>query len=276
MTLLLPIACGTHISLENVAYLPMLPLSGLIPTLFSILQKLLLLLGEPGMVKALMSWPKFSFTSYQMIAGLIRQGIVPKTIVDVGANTGQFTVASAKLIPGVCIYSFEPQPACIAVLERNLSSLDNVTLHPLALGEAEGEVLFNLNTHSHSSSFLQLADAHRAAFPQAQETKRIPVKVSTLDLVFGENRLERPVLLKLDVQGYETQVLSGAKTTLQQVDYVVLEASFKPMYEGEPLFLDIMRIMEGHGFSFLRPVGWLTDPTTGEVLQMDALFINSR
>jgi hypothetical protein len=54
---------------------------------------------------------------------------------------------------------------------------------------------------------------------------------------------------------------------------VILEASFKPMYEGEMLFMDIVRLMEEYG---LRPVGWLSEPKTGEILQMDALFKRSK
>ena len=52
----------------------------------------------------------------------------------------------------------------------------------------------------------------------------------------------------------------------------MLEASFKPMYHGEMLFMEIVRLMEGYGFSFLRPVGLLHDPHSGEIIQMDALF----
>jgi len=51
-----------------------------------------------------------------------------------------------------------------------------------------------------------------------------------------------------------------------------LEASFRPLYEGESTFMEIARTMEKQGFEFLRPVAWLTDPQTGEVLQIDALF----
>jgi len=87
--------------------------------------------------------------------------------------------------------------------------------------------------------------------------------------------LEDPILLKLDVQGYEVQVLEGAAETLKKVDYVLLEASFRPLYEGEKTFLDIARMMEARGFEFLRPVAWLSDPHNGEVLQMDALFAKS-
>ena len=82
-------------------------------------------------------------------------------------------------------------------------------------------------------------------------------------------------MLKLDVQGYEPQVLEGATETLKRVNYVLLEASFRPLYEGEGVFMEIARVMEGRGFDFLRPVDWLIDPRNGEILQMDALFVKS-
>lgn len=221
---------------------------------------------------AFLLWPKFSLTSYSMVNSLSRQGILPKTVIDVGANVGQFAVAAAKLFPNAIVHSFEPQPECVEQLKRNVYSLNNVTVYPLALGNAEGEALFQLNRHSHSSSFLPLAEAHRAAFPNAQEMRKIPVKVTLLDKVLADIDLPSPVMLKLDVQGYEPWVLEGGVKTLERVDYVILEASLKPMYQGERLFEEIITIMREYGFSFLRPIGWLSDPKTGETLQMDALF----
>jgi Methyltransferase FkbM domain len=98
------------------------------------------------------------------------------------------------------------------------------------------------------------------------------VEISTLDAVFSRIELASSVLLKLDVQGYEPKVLEGGTETLRRVDYVILETSFKPLYEGEKIFMEIAQQMQGYCFSFLRPVGWLTAPETGEILQMDALF----
>ena len=224
------------------------------------------------LILAALTWPKLSVTSFKMISGLVRQEILPKTVIDVGANVGQFAVASAKLFSDVTVYSFEPNPDCVAALRKNVSSLDNVVVYPVALGDEERELAFHVNSHSHSSSFLPLAKGHVSAFPDAREVGTIQVKLSTLDKVFADIELHGPVLLKLDVQGYEAQVLRGAVDTLKRVDYVVLEASFKPMYQGEMLFMDMIRLMENFGFSFLRPVGFLTDPRTGEIIQMDALF----
>lgn len=233
---------------------------------------LLELICSPLMLHSVLLWPKFSVTSFKMISDLARQGVLPKTVIDVGANVGQFAVASAKLFPNVYVHSFEPNPECVVLLSKHVASLGNVSVYPIALGDEAGELDFHVNSHSHSSSILPLAESHRDAFPDAREVNTIKVKVSTLDAVFAGIEFIAPVLLKLDVQGYEAQALRGAVDTLKRVDYVVLEASFKPMYQGEMLFMDIVRLMEGYGFSFLRPVGLLPDPHTGEIIQMDALF----
>lgn len=236
-------------------------------------QMALSLLEGVGSLKALVTWPKFSVSSYLIVSRLVRQGVEPRTVLDVGANVGQFAVASAKLFPGARVHSFEPVPECAGKLRENVSGLPNVTVYPLALGDGEGDLQFYVNSHSHSSSALPLAEAHRAAFPQAREERAIEVEVSTLDRVFDGIGMEPPVLLKLDVQGYEERVLRGGKETLKRADYVVLEASFKPMYEGEMPFMEMARLMGGYGFRFERPVGWLSAPGTDEILQMDALFV---
>jgi FkbM family methyltransferase len=203
---------------------------------------------------------------------LMRQGLLPKTIIDVGANVGQFAVASSYIYPKSTVYSFEPNPPCASQLQKNVDGLSNVKVYQLALGDASGEIEFHVNSHSHSSSILPLASSHLDAFPDARESTIIRVEVSTLDKVFEGVEMQHPVLLKLDVQGYELQVLLGGQELLAHVDYVLLEASFKPMYQGEPVFVDIEKKMREFGFEFLRPVGFLRAPKTGEFLQMDALF----
>jgi len=231
---------------------------------------------DPGAAKALVSWPKFSVTSYFMVSGLLKQGVTPRTVVDVGANVGQFAVASAKLFPEAQVHSFEPIPECADELRKYVARLGNVAIYPFALGEKEGSLSFHVNAHSHSSSLLPLAESHREAFPEVREKRTIEVKVTTLDRMFEGVELKRPILIKLDVQGYEAWVLRGGEETLRRTDYVVMEVSFSPMYEGERTFMEMARMMEDYGFRFERPVGWLSAPGSDEILQMDALFVRER
>jgi FkbM family methyltransferase len=241
-----------------------------------IIRKICRLAEEPRAIVAMLAWPIFAMSAYSLVKKIFRQGLSPKTIIDVGSNTGQFAYAAAKTFPNAKIYSFEPDPGCVEQYRRNTRKLANVSIRPLALGEKQGEVDFHVNAKSFSSSILPLAEAHRDAFPSAKETHRVVVQMSTLDDELNGISLEPPVLLKLDVQGYESLVLRGANKVLSKIDHVLLEASFKPMYEGEALFLEVVSLMDKAGFEFLRPVDWLTDPRTGEVLQADALFVRRR
>ena len=228
--------------------------------------------SDPRAYKALMTWPRFSVKSYLLVSSVERQGIAPKTIIDVGANIGQFGVAAAKLFDEAHVHSFEPIPECITKLEKNAAKLKNLTVYPYALGDEVGETTININTLSYSSSLLHLAPAHIKAFPEAKECGSAQIKVSTLDQVFSKIDFPTPALLKIDVQGYEAHVIKGGLETLGRIDHIVLETSFKPMYEGESVFMDIAELMSGNGFEFLRPVGWLEDSSTDEIVQMDALF----
>lgn len=237
------------------------------------IQKVLLLICDRRALYALLSWPTYSLTSYFMVKDLVRQGIKPATVIDIGANIGQFAVASAKLFDALKIYSFEPLPQCSSDLQRHVSKLGNVKVFAVALGEQHGEAAFHINQHAHSSSILPLSQAHKDSFPEANEVGTVMVPLARLDEVLIESDIIRPSLLKLDVQGYEVNVLRGAEKLLPSIDFVILEASFKPLYEGERLFLEIVDIMADYGFEFRRPVGWLAEPKSGEILQMDALFV---
>lgn len=230
------------------------------------------LLCEPGFLRALTSWPTFSVTSFLMLSRLARLGLRPGTVLDVGANIGQFAVSAAKHFPDAVVHSYEPVPECFARLTKNTGSLSNVHVHPMALGDRAGELQFNVNSHTHSSSALPLTDEHKKAFPFAKETKSITVPVGTLDREFRCQDLVGPVLLKLDVQGYEAAVLEGSRGILPCVDYVLLETSFVPLYEGEKTFQQTLDFLDSLGFDFEQPVGFLNEPVSGKYLQMDALF----
>lgn len=237
------------------------------------LNKLLSLvgLGFPGIVAAT-TWPCFSVTSFHMLRRLEQQGLAARTVIDVGANIGQFAIAAARLLKPAAIHSFEPEPETHARLAKHLAGIPGARAVNKALGDTPGRLSLHRNAHRHSSSLLRLADAHREAFPFAEEQDNVSVEMSTLDAEFGGLDLPGPVLLKIDVQGYEDMVLAGGADTLVRVDWLIMEVSFKPMYEGEVVFADLLPKMAGRGFRFVRPVGWLEAPQTGEILQMDALF----
>jgi hypothetical protein len=96
-----------------------------------------------------------------------------------------------------------------------------------------------------------------------------------LDPVFAGAELRRSVLLELDVQGYDTRVLRNSTETLKRLGHIVLETSFKSMYEVELLFMAILRKAEERDSRFERPMAWLAAPSSAEILQMDAFFVRA-
>jgi FkbM family methyltransferase len=207
-----------------------------------------------------------------MVSSLVQQGIRPRSVLDVGANAGQFTVAAAKLLAPQTIHSFEPLSSSYQALLANTARLQGVTTHQIALGSVDGQADITVNRFPHSSSLLPLGARHAQAFPEAMEQRTERVEVRRLDSVVAASELARPCLLKLDVQGFEKEVLKGARESLRSVDYVIAELSFRELYVGEPLFDDMCAFLKDNGFSFLRPLDFLRDPRNGEILQMDALF----
>ncbi len=231
-----------------------------------------LVLERPGALRAMLRWPCFSLTSYRMVEDLRRQGVRPRTVIDVGANVGQFAVAALELWAPTSLHAFEPVEEAHEILRRHLARYPESKLHPVALGAQDGVLTFHVSSYSHSSSFLPFGERHRTEFPDARTLSDVDVPVRRLDAELAGHELPPPVLLKLDVQGYERWVLDGATATLAQAEWVVLEASYAPMYNGEPSFLELVQNMSLRGFRFERPVGWLVAPATGEILQCDALF----
>jgi FkbM family methyltransferase len=240
------------------------------------LHKAASILSDSAALRALATWPTFSYSSYFLVRRLKGLGLTPRCVIDAGANVGQFAVAAAKLLNPQRIYSFEPQPACLQILERNLTRCQiPFECHALALGTHTGTANLVLNSHNHSSSLLPLGDDHKRAFPSAKENGSLEVQMSSLDIFFKDVVLPSPVLLKLDVQGFEANVLLGATELLTRCNHVVLETSFRPLYQSESSFNELNLLLQQHKFCFKQPVGFLQNPASGEILQMDALFERS-
>jgi FkbM family methyltransferase len=221
--------------------------------------------------KALLGWKPFSLTAFKMLNALASHGLLPRTIVDGGANVGQFARAAAETFPEARIIAFEPLPDVADKLRTNLSDCQRAEVRAVALGSVDGAVSFRRNRYSPASSILRLRADATESFPQVREDEELEVPVVRLDTILDHEVLEPPVLLKLDLQGYELEALRGAEATLRRTQHVLLETSFRAIYEEEPSFEEIHALMRSSGFRFACPIDVLRD-TQGRITQMDALF----
>jgi FkbM family methyltransferase len=194
-------------------------------------------------------------------------------LIDVGANAGQFaTLCRAHGYQG-SILSFEPSSAAHRELLKTAASDPLWTVaNRMALGAATGEAEINIAANSFSSSILPMLDSHLSAAPESQYIQREMVPVRRLDDVLPEDAESCKIFLKLDVQGYEPQVLSGAAHTLTQTSAVQLEMSLLPLYEGEQLLPQMSAAMKARGFDLWDLEPSFRDTNTGRLLQVDGIF----
>jgi FkbM family methyltransferase len=229
----------------------------------------------PGAFKAAVGWPIFSLSAFQICGRLVDAGVAPRTVIDVGANRGQFAVAATRMFAGSKVFAIEPDKDTAAQLRRNVDAATASRIAVTAVGDTVGTAVLHVNTDSQVSSLLELGEDRVASFPlsQVKEHRRVPI--TTLDELFGGVQLEEPILLKIDVQGSEDKVIAGGEGLLRMVKWILVEVSFADLYCGEKGFAEMLGILSDRGFRFLRPMNFHTSPRSGAIIEMDALFAMS-
>jgi FkbM family methyltransferase len=195
-----------------------------------------------------------------------------KTILDIGANTGQFARQFRYFFPEARICSFEPLPECFAELQQNFKGDINFQAFNFALGHQNSFAEIIPNTYSPTSSLLPMLETCKRNFPVVGELPKIRIELKRLDDLEAELNLELPLLVKIDVQGYEDRVIAGGAPVIQKADMLILEMSFLPLYENSILFDEMNERLRNLGFHFRGTFETIHSQTTGEVLQIDAIY----
>jgi FkbM family methyltransferase len=193
-------------------------------------------------------------------------------IVDVGSNAGDWAADVLWLRPDAQLTCIEPDPRLARSLRERFASRPGVDVLETAVGEQAGTIDFRIMEDSVFNSARAPAAGVAAHYPATfRVVETIPVPVQTLDALLPGT--ERIALLKIDVQGYEREVLAGAARTLGRSDHVLMEVNFRPHYEGEADFFELTRLMQQHGFS----IGNYSEPKGGrkQALYADVLFVPS-
>jgi FkbM family methyltransferase len=196
-----------------------------------------------------------------------------RTVLDIGANKGQFGAQlRAEGYRGRLI-SFEPLSAAHAILRRTAAFDPFWTIAPaMALGETDGAAEINVAKNLASSSFLPvLENSVRAADASAYMATEM-VKVRRLDGV-ADAAWEAPFAIKLDTQGFELHVLRGGLQTLARADVIITEMSLAPLYEGGAAFVELYRFLEEAGFRCVTLAQGFSDNHSHELLQVDGVFV---
>lgn len=199
----------------------------------------------------------------------------PRTILDIGANTGQFARLARDICPAASIICFEPLADCVRELQVQFGNDPLAKVVPCALGSRHCEAVIHRSRFAPSSSLLPMGALHQQEFPHTAQTTEETIQLRRLDDLAPELLLQRPTVAKIDVQGYECEVLDGGRDTLRECAALVVELSNYPLYDGQPLFDDVYERLRELGFVYRGQVDQLLSPRDGRILQFDGLFENT-
>jgi FkbM family methyltransferase len=207
------------------------------------------------------------------LVGLIKKYKID-TVIDVGANTGQFGAELRAAGFNGHIISFEPQSKEHGILSEVAGKDGNWTVAPrCAVGSKLDTLELNIASNSYSSSLLPMLSQHLKSAPESAYNTTESVPVITLDSCELIPR-NQPMLLKSDTQGFELNVLKGSERLLREnVIGLHLEMATAPLYAGQVDFLELYDFVIKSGFSLFNFDPVFFDRTTSQLLTVDGTFI---
>ena len=197
------------------------------------------------------------------------------TVLDIGGNIGQFSKTMRMLLPNAQIYAFEPLPECYDKMVNLMQGDSNFMAFNVGLGDSNSTLTMKKSSYLPSSSFLNMSEKHKEAFPQTAGSEQVNVQVKRLDDICSELNLGKNILIKVDVQGYEAIVLKGGLKVFSKAKLLIMELSYQELYDNQPLFNDIYEELTKIGFKFMGTTTQMCDPKDGQFMDADCIFIKN-
>jgi FkbM family methyltransferase len=153
-----------------------------------------------------------------------------QTIVDVGANVGYTTRFFARAVGTTGkVHAFEPNPIIFPLLKRNVAKFKQVSVSNLGLSSTNGEFPLFLAGNNHSvACFAESYPATHLAYRQNETMATVPARVVAGDEFFSREGIDQIDLIKIDVEGWELDVLSGLEKTIARSANPTILCEFNP------------------------------------------------
>lgn len=195
-------------------------------------------------------------------------------VLDVGANVGDYALHLRDCGYGGRILSFEPlSTAHSALTAASQNDALWAVAERAAIGDKNGEITIHVSQNSYSSSILEVDAGLVKVAPDIACVSQEVVPLRRLDhLAAAAVAASRNVFLKIDVQGFERQVIDGATAIFPRISGIQIELSVVAVYTGQPLYQEMMRHIDSLGYDLHAVIPGFTDAATGRMLQMDGIF----
>lgn len=199
-------------------------------------------------------------------------------VFDIGANKGQYATGILDAGYNGTVVSFEPLSAAHSVIAAKSSGNSRWKVAPRgAIGSKKEVIEINISANSVSSTLLNMLDSHIEGAPESRIIGKEKVQVWPLDeigVAYAEGK--KNIFLKIDVQGFEQEVLKGAVEMIKKAKGIEMEISLIPLYENQTWLLpEVLEFMKQQGFQMVSIVPAFTDNKTGKVLQCNGIFFRN-
>jgi FkbM family methyltransferase len=196
-------------------------------------------------------------------------------ILDVGGFTGEYGQEVRSWGFAGEIISFEPIKTNFAQLKEKADKDEKWQIHNVGLGTKSEELTINIAGNYASSSLLGMHPNHIDLAPHTAYKSQETIKIRRLDEVITKAEIEKykSIYLKIDVQGYELNVLEGAAAILPFIKVIQAEISFVPLYENAPLYDEVIKKIKDFGFELFTILPELKDPRNGKLMQGEGVFV---
>jgi FkbM family methyltransferase len=189
-------------------------------------------------------------------------GFTPGVIYDVGSASGDWARMAHSLWPKATIIGFEPNASRVPDLEKARAEVPGFRYFRCFLGPAKREVRYSDKQDQTSLFFDKDNSAGSAVAP-----------MMVLDELIQSGQIPPPDFMKLDVQGFELEVLKGGRAALERAQAALLEVTFTRFMDNMPLAADVTAFMREHRFEWHDVMGIYRRHSDDALLQMDALYV---
>lgn len=201
-------------------------------------------------IKKIINLFGYDVKKYRPIYKFINEQFKIKTIIDIGANTGEYTRNIRSYFPEAQIYAFEPLTDCFNQLNTKMLEDKKFKAWNIALGNESGFISIKRSSFHPSSSILEMEELHKNLYPKSKGSTIEKIKIDKLDNIFKPEELNKNTLIKIDVQGFEDQVIKGGENIIKNSSIVIIETSFVKLYKNQILFNEILKLMDELDFSY--------------------------
>jgi FkbM family methyltransferase len=197
----------------------------------------------------------------------IKNYFIPESILDIGANVGQFYNEIKKIFPNSYYYLIEGNDSCKVVLETL-----NVDYSISLLSDTEKEVDFYVRKHEPRCTGNSIY-RENTSFYDDDQIIILKKQTKTLSNILNNKVFD---LIKIDVQGSEIDIINGGLDIIKKAKGVLMEISLVEYNQNAPVKEFVYEYMSNMGFIPIETIGNINHPITHELIQQDILFLNQK